>query len=276
MRKLLLPFALALAAAMSAQAGTLGPGGTLNGLDGWPGQKFGISWIAKDLKPGTKIKVTLLRNGASLRVLATGLSLTNEASPQRGPILRGNLWWTPTAADIGCNYAALVATEDGALSFTTETFGVFAAMAFPTKGGLSNVRVDQPVAGRVLVLGQQGAIAWSLIANPKHWPSKKLKLELFYDTFKVGDIADVPLDFTKCPASGSYSWIVGKLTSITNYSRIPDGKNLVPGNSYWVRASGDGSSYFGPVFVIAPSSGMPAAVGTHVPKPVGGASPPLN
>ncbi len=272
--KKLLPL-LVFAAALPARAGTLQPGGMLNGENFWPGTKVGINWIAKDLNPATKLKVTLLKNGTPFRVLGSGLALTNGADPQQhGPILLGNLWWTPTVADIGCGYAAFVAAEDGSVSFTGERFGVFAAMNFPTKGAASNVRLDQPTAGRVLVLGQTGMIAWSLIADSRLWPSKKLKLELFFGDGKVGDVAEISLDFRQCPANGSYAWVVGKVTGITDVSRIPDGKNLIPGNSYWIRASGDGSSYFGPQFVIAGHANLPAPGATPLHKvPTGGPVP---
>ena len=183
-------------------------------------------------------------------MLASDVPLTNGTPGQQGTLLLGNVWWTPTVADIGCHYAFRVEAEDGSVSFTTESFGIFAAMIFPTKGAPSNVRVDEPKTGSVFRLGNTGVIAWSLIANPKYWPSGKLKLELFFENSKVGDIAEIHLAFRGCPASGSYAWQVGVLTGITDYSRIPDGKNLIPGNGYWVRASGDGNSYFGEPFVI--------------------------
>ena len=275
--KKLLPLVLALAGSVPALAGTLQPGGMLTGQNFWPGLKVGIGWSANGLSPSTKIKVTLLQNGAPLRVLGSGLVLTNDnpgQSPQQAYQL-GGIWWTPTVRDIGCNYAARVATEDGSASFTSQPFGVFAAVQFPTKGQPSNVRLDQPTAGRVLVLGQSGVVAWSLIADPKLWPSKKVKLELFFKEGKVGDIAEVPLDFAACPANGAYTWLVGKVTNVTDIARIPDGKNLIPGNEYWIRASGDGSSYFGPQFVISGASHVPAPGATPVQKiPTGGGSVP--
>jgi hypothetical protein len=266
--KKLLPLLLALAASAPSLAGTLQPGGMLTGQNYWPGLKVGIGWSANGLSPSTKIKVTLLRNGAPLRVLGSGLALTNDnpgQSPQQAYQL-GGIWWTPTVGDIGCNYAALVATEDGSASFTSHTFGVFAAMNFPTKGAPSNVRVDEPKTGSVFGLGHTGVIAWSLIADPKLWPSRKIKLELFFGDFKVGDIAEIPLEFRGCPASGSYTWQVGALTAITNFSRIPDEKNLIPGSGYWIRASGDGSSYFGEPFVIAGTLSLPTPGTTPVHK----------
>ena len=207
--KKLLPLVLALAGSVPALAGTLQPGGMLTGQNFWPGLKVGIGWSAKGLGPSTKIKVTLLRNGAPLRVLGSGLALTNDnpgQSPQQAWQL-GGIWWTPTVRDIGCNYAALVATEDGPASFTSQPFGL--------------------------------------------------------------------LDFAACPASGAYTWLVGKVTNVTDVSRIPDGKNLIPGNEYWIRASGDGSSYFGPQFVISGASHVPAPGATPVHKlPSGGGSAP--
>ena len=270
------PIALlfALAFAVPAYAGTLQPGGMITGGNFWPALPVGIGWVANGLSPQAKIRVTLMRNGAPLRVLGSGLPLNNEDPPQTGPIILGHIYWTPAAGDIGCNYAARVEAEDGSAAFTSQPFGVFAAMNFPTKGAPSNVRLDQPTEGKVLVLGQRGLISWSLIADAKLWPSKKLKLELFWENSKVGDIAEVNLDFGQCPVRGSYTWPVGKLTGITDYARIPNGKSLIPGNNYWVRASGDGSSYFGPSFVIAASSNLPLP-GT-APKqklPVGGVVP---
>jgi hypothetical protein len=264
--KKVLPVLLLLAVSFPARAGTLSAGGMLNSGNYWPGLNVGIGWVAKDLNPATKIKVTLLRNGAPLRVLGSGLPLTNGDPPQDGPFRLGHIYWMPAAADIGCHYSVLVAAEDGSASFTSQPFGIFAAMNFPTKGAPSNVRLDQPTEGRVLVLGERGMIAWSLIADPKLWPSKKVKLELFFQNSKVGDIAEVSLDFAGCPAHGSYTWPVGKVTGITDYSRIPDGKNLIPGNYYWVRASGDGSSYFGPQFVIAGKANLPAPGSTPLHK----------
>jgi hypothetical protein len=279
--KKLLPLFLALAGSVPALAGTLQPAGSIGPNSGhfWPGKKIEIGWIAKGLSwPSAKIKVTLLQNGAPLRVLGSGLAPTwsNQQDPQRGGI-----WWTPTVSDIGCNYAVLVATEDGSASFTSQRFGVFAviaAMEFPNQDQFSNVRLDQPTAGSVLVLGQSRVITWSLNADPKLWPSKKLKLELFFSSFKVGDIAEVPLDFAACPVSGAYTWLVGKVTNggrLSQVSRIPDGKNLIPGNEYWIRATGDGRAYATPRFVISGESHLPAPGATPVHKlPTDGGSVP--
>lgn len=278
MRKFVFVVVLAVLVGMAAsgEAGTLTPyGNMLPGDYFWVGLKQSIGWVATGVDPKTKIKVTLLRNGAPLRVLGAGLPLNNNSTPganARASTI-GFIWWTPTVSDIGCRYAFQVATETGGLSFTTQIFGIFAAASFPTKGAPSYVKLEAPTAGKVLLLGQPATIKWSLIAEPSRWPSKKLLLELFWQNGKVGDITTIPLDFHGCPTTGYYTWTVGQVTNISNTGQIPDGKNLAPGNFYWVRASGDGSSYFGEMFVIAHSGGKPTGKGTPVPKPGGGTVP---
>jgi hypothetical protein len=219
--------------------GYLKLGGTMYaGTDGYlvSGKQVTINWFSKDIDLQTKVKLTLLKNGAPFRVIATGLALTNGYKD----IL--NQWcndtkWAPANSDIGCNYKLLLSTEDNTISDTSQTFGIFPAKNFVSQGKYSYVRLDSPHGGEVLRLGQSYQIKWTFLPIINQWPSQKLKLELFYNQNKVADIATVNLDFNQCPIYGSLNWTVGS--------------NLTPGNTYQIKISGDTSSWLSGNFILA-------------------------
>jgi hypothetical protein len=228
-------------------SGYLKLGGTMYaGTDGYlvSGKQVTINWFSKDIDLKTKLKLTLLKDGAPLRVIATGLPLTNGYKD----IL--NQWcndtkWTPANSDIGCNYKLLLSTEDNTISDTSQKFDIFPAKNFVSQGKYSYVRLDSPHGGEVWRLGQSYQIKWTCIPIINQWPSRKLKLELFYNQNKVADIATVNLDFNQCPLYGSLNWTVGS--------------NLTPGNTFQITISGDGSSWLSGNFIIAYPSSKPGS-----------------
>jgi hypothetical protein len=227
-----------------------------------------IAWIASGMDSKTVLKIELLKNGSPVRVLASGIPVTKAAPNAQGELF-GFFVWTPNQSDIGCAYSIKVGMENGAVSANTETFGIFEAYSFSdSSGNQSSVRLDSPNSG-VLTIGSTSNITWSMIAFPQANPTGKIKLELYFQNGKVGDIAEIPLDFSKCPVKGQYAWTVGKLASIVNPAMIPDGKNLMAGNNYQIHLN----NYLGGTFVIAlpGSGGKPVPGGAPLPKvPKGG------
>ncbi len=231
--------AVLLGLATPGYSGYLKLGGTMYaGTDGYlvSGKQVTINWVSKDIDLKTKLKLTLLKDGAPFRVIATGLPLTNGYKD----IL--NQWcndtkWTPVNSDIGCNYKLLLSTEDNTISDTSLKFEIFPVKNFVFQGKYSYVRLDWPHGGEVLRLGQSYQIKWTCLPIENHWPSKKLRFELLYNNNKVADLATVNLDFIQCTIYGTFNWTVGS--------------NLAPGNTYQIKASGDGSSWLSRNFIIA-------------------------
>jgi hypothetical protein len=234
-------------------SGYLKLGGTMySGTDGYlvDGKQVTINWFSKGIDLKTKLKLTLLKNGAPFRVIATGLALTNGYQD----ILKqwcNDTKWTPANSDIGCNYKLLLSTEDNTISDTSLKFDIFPAKNFVSQGKYSYVRLDSPHGGELLRLGQPYQIKWTCLPIVNQWPSHKLKLELFYNQNKVADIATVNLDFNQCPIYGSLNWTVGS--------------NLAPGNTYQIKISGDSSSWLSDNFIIAYPGSKPGS-GSKVPQ----------
>lgn len=208
------------------------------------GKQVLINWFSYGIDLQTKLKLTLLKNGVPFLVIATGLSLTNGYKDIRD-FWCGDAKWTPGNNDIGCNYKMQLSTEDNTISDTSQGFYILPATEFVSQGKYSYVKLDSPKGGEILYLGKYYVIKWTCKPINSHWPSQKLKLELFYNNTKVGDIANVDLNFNQCPVYGSYNWAFGS--------------NLTPGNFYQIRISGDSSSYFSDNFIIAYPSSKPGS-----------------
>jgi len=233
------------------------------------GQQKEIAWIGYGIDPKTTIKIELLKSGQFLRMLATGYSIAKLGPNAQGQVF-GYYIFTPMQSDIGCLYTIKIAAENGSFSKTTELFGIFEAYIFTDSfGNQSFNRLDSPNNG-VLTRGKTVNIIWTTIASPLVIPTGKIKLELYFQNKKVGDIAEIPFDSNKCPVKGQYSWTVGKLASVTNPAMVSSGNNLIAGNFYQIRIN----DYLGSTFVIAlPSSsgGKPVPGGSPLPKvPKGG------
>jgi hypothetical protein len=217
------------------------------------GKQVNIDWSSTGISPQTKLKLTLLKNDAPLRVIATGLPLTNGYQNVIGDWVNDTPW-TPANSDIGCNYKFQLSTEDNTVSTTGLLFQILPANRFVSQGKYTYVRLDWPQGGEVLRLGKSYQIKWAWIPFPQIWPSQKLKLELFYNNSKVSDIATVGLNFfNQCQVYGTHNWLVSS--------------NLTAGNFYQIKISGDSSSWLSNNFIIAyPSPATGSGTGSKVPK----------
>jgi hypothetical protein len=217
------------------------------------GKKVDINWSSTGISPQTKLKLALLKNDAPLRVIATGLPLTNGYQNAIGDWVN-SAPWTPSSSDIGCNYKFQLSTEDNSVSTTGMLFQILPTNHFVSQGKYTYVRLDWPQGGEVLRLGKSYLIKWTWIPFPQVWPSQKLKLELFYNHSKAGDIATVGLNFfSQCQVYGTHNWLVSS--------------NLTAGNFYQIKISGDSSSWLSNNFIIAYPTPTPGSgTGSKVPK----------
>lgn len=235
----------------------------------WVGHAIEVPWIAGGVSLQTKIKVELLRRGLPARVLAQGLPVSKDGhTNSNGEVFNYFIWQPgPAPSDVACSNAFRVSTEDGSLSAVSDVFPIFDALEFKdSHGSSSRVRVDAPVGG-VLLRGQTTNIAWSYIAAS----ADTIKLELYYQNAKVGDIGTIPVNPQACPVRGQFPWIVGRVSAVANPAMVPDGKNVIAGNYYEIRASTSVGGYLGGDFVIALTGGKPGPVGTPLHKVTPGA-----
>ncbi len=217
------------------------------------GKQVAIDWSSSGISPQTKLKLELLKNDAPLRVIGTGLPLTNGYQNAIGDWVN-NIPWTPSSSDIGCNYKFKLSTEDNTVSTTGMLFHILPANRFVSQGKYTYVRLDWPQGGEVLRLGKSYLLKWTWIPFPQVWPSQTLKLELFYNNSKVSDITTVGLNFfNQCQVYGTHHWLVSS--------------NLTAGNFYQIKISGDSSSWLSNNFIIAyPTSTPGSGTGSKVPK----------
>ncbi len=239
----------------------------------WVGRALEVMWIAGGVGASATVKVELLKAGAPPRLLAAAVPVgrTDEANAQGE---RSNYYvWTPgpAPADVGCGYAFRVTLNGLGASASTKSFNIYDALQFKdSHGNVASVRLDAPNGG-VLIAGRTATITWSSIGGPSYNPAGTVRLELFFQGAKVGDIAEVPVNRRACTVRGQYPWVVGRVASAANPALVPDGKNAAPGNFYEVRVSTGGVGYLGGTFVIALTSGRPSPGGTAVPKVTPGA-----
>ena len=232
------------------------------------GKGIEIAWLTKGVPAEGTVKIELLKNGAPFRTLASGFPVAKSAETNSEGQLWGYWVWSPgpAAGDTGCFDSFRVTVEPAGPSATTQNVGIFDAWEFKDSSGtISKVRLDSPNGG-VLVKGQTATISWTVIPYFAAVPSGSVKLELYYQNAKVGDIAEVPVIWRACPMRGQYSWTVGQLAAATNAAMAPDGKSAMAGNFYRVRVSVGGGGYLGSTFVIALTSGMPKPAGTPLHK----------
>jgi hypothetical protein len=231
----------------------------------WVGRtNIEVAWLSSGLSPQATVKIELLKSGAPFRVLATGVPVQKSGATNSDGQLWGYWVWSvgPGSGDVGCFDSFRVTADGGGPSETTATFGIFDANEFKdSHGNASRVRVDAPVGG-VLLRGQTTNIAWSLIAAS----ADTIKLELYYQNAKVGDIGTIPVNPQACPVRGQFPWIVGRVSAVANPAMVPDGKNVIAGNYYEIRASTSFGWYLGGTFVIALTSNKPSPSGTPLHK----------
>jgi len=219
----------------------------------WSGYQVHVAWKLTGSATGQeKMNVALLKDGAAVRMLASGISNKFANMGQAS----ANYWyneylWTIGPGDVGCHFQVQVTVQNSSLAIKTDMFNIYPFLNIQKNGVNSYARLDTPKAGDVILYGHNYDIKWTANAAHSAWPSGKISLKLMTTSggavIHVGDIVTVNIDFNGCPIYGKYSWPAGALFNITHPGKVPDGKN---GIKYRIRLTGDSSTYDTDDFLI--------------------------